>query len=105
SFSYVNYQTEKVAGSASGLSGLSTSVFATRNGVYVFAANQQAHILTVINQGGGSSAQLSLPGVYRVSVNPGGTAALAFVQNSDYAYYPEQLSTQQGIAYSGGPST
>ena len=43
--------------------------------------------------------------MYRVSVNPGGTAALAFVQNSDYAYYPVQLSTQQGIAYSGGPAT
>jgi hypothetical protein len=105
SLSYINYQTEKAAGSASGLSGQSSSVFETRNGAYVFAANQQAHILTVINQGGGSSAQLSLPGVYRVSVNPGGTAALAFVQNSDYAYYPLQLSTQQGIAYSGGPST
>jgi hypothetical protein len=105
SLSYINYQTEKAAGSASGLSGLSTSIFLTRSGSFVFAANQQAHILTVINQGGGSSAQLSLPGVYRVSVNPGGTAALAFVQNSDYAYYPVQLSTQQGIAYSGGPAT
>ncbi|MGP8253814.1 MAG: hypothetical protein ACLQHF_17430 [Terracidiphilus sp.] len=105
SFTYINYQTEKAAGTASGLSGPSSSIFETRNAGYVFAANQQAHILTVVNQAGGSSAQLSLPGVYRVSVNPGGSAGLAFVQNSDYAYYPVQLSVQQGIAYSGGPST
>jgi len=105
SFSFINYQTEKANGSASGLSGLSSSIFGTRNGQYVFAANQQAHLLTVINQGGGGSAQLSLPGVYRVSVNPGGSAAIAFVQNSDYAYFPVQLTVQQGIAYSGGPAT
>lgn len=105
SLAFINYQTEKAAGSASGLSGLSSSIFETRNGSYVIAANQQAHILTVINQGGGSSAQLSLPGVYRVSVNPGGSAALAFVQNSDYAYYPVQLTAQQGTSYSGGAST
>ncbi len=105
SFSFINYQTEKAAGSATGLSGLSSSIFTTRNGNYVFAANQQAHLFTIISQAGGSSASLSLPGVYRVSVNPGGSAVLAFVQNSDYAYYPVQLTTQQGTAYSGGPST
>jgi hypothetical protein len=38
-------------------------------------------------------------------VNPGGTMALAFVQNSNYAYYPRQLTTAQTLAYSGGPST
>jgi hypothetical protein len=48
---------------------------------------------------------LSLPGVYRVSVNPGGSAALAFVQNSNYAYYPRKLTGAQTTAYSGGPST
>jgi hypothetical protein len=48
---------------------------------------------------------LSLPGVYRVSVNPGGSVALAFTQNSDYAYYPIQLTTAQSLAFSGGPST
>jgi hypothetical protein len=105
SFTYVNYQTEKTSGSASGLTGLSSSIFVTRSQLFVFAANQQAHLLTVVNQGSGVTTTLSLPGVYRVSVNPGGSAALAFVQNSNYAYYPVQLSTQQGIAYSGGPTT
>ena len=105
SFTFINYQTERTAGSTSGLSGTSSSIFATRNGSYVFAANQQSHLFTVANQSGGGSVSLNLPGVYRVSVNPGGTAVLAFVQNSDYAYFPVQLTTQQGIAYSGGPST
>jgi hypothetical protein len=40
-----------------------------------------------------------------VSVNPGGTAALAFVQNSNYVYYPLKLTAAQTINYSGGPST
>jgi len=58
-----------------------------------------------VNQGNGASYPLSLPGVYRVSVNPGGSMALAFVENSNYAYYPRQLTTAQSLAYSGGPST
>jgi hypothetical protein len=48
---------------------------------------------------------LNLPGVYRVSVNPGGSAALAFAQNSNYVYYPRKLTAAQSTAYSGGPST
>ena len=43
--------------------------------------------------------------MYRVSANPGGSVALAFVQNSNYVYYPVQLTAAQTIAYSGGPST
>ena len=43
--------------------------------------------------------------MYRVSVNPGGSVALAFVQNSNYAYYPRQLTAAQTVAYSGGPAT
>ena len=77
----------------------------TRSGTYVFAANQASHVLTIANRANGSSYPLSLPGVYRVSVNPGGTMALAFVQNSNYAYYPRQLTTAQSAAFSGGPST
>ncbi len=89
----------------SGLNGYSSSIFITRNQTYVFAASQASHVLTVVNQSTGSSFPLSLPGVYRVSVNPGGSMALAFVQNSNYAYYPRQLTSGQTIDYSGGPST
>jgi hypothetical protein len=43
--------------------------------------------------------------VYRTSVNPGGSVALAFVQNSNYAYYPRKLTAAQSTAFSGGSST
>ena len=84
----------------------SSSIFITRNQTYVFAASQ-THACSHRRESGRTAPRLrlSLPGVYRVSVNPGGSVALAFVQNSNYAYYPRQLSTAQSIAYSGGPST
>ena len=105
SLTVADYQTEKTTGNVSGLNGLSSSIFMTRSGTYVFAASQASHVLTVANRGNGSSYPLSLPGVYRVSVSPGGTMALAFVQNSNYVYYPRQLTTEQSLSYSGGPST
>jgi hypothetical protein len=105
SFTLINYGQEKINGSVGGLNGLSSSIFITRNQNYVFAANQQATVLTVVNQATGASTLLSLPGVYRVSVNPGGSVALAFVQNSNYVYYPRLLTSAQTIAYSGGQTT
>ncbi len=105
SFDLVNYAAEKSAGAVTGLNGLSSSIFITHNQSYVFAASQVLHVLTVVNQTNGSSFPLDLPGVYRVSVNPGGSVALAFVQNSNYVYYPRQLSAAQSTSYSGGPTT
>ena len=105
SLTLVNYEKEATAGSVGGLSGFSSSVFVTRNQNYAFAANQASHVFTAVNQASGASVPLSLPGVYRVSVNPGGSVALAFVQNSNYLYYPVQLTAAQTLTYSGGPST
>jgi hypothetical protein len=105
SLTLANYQSEKTTGTVSGLNGPSSSIFITRNQAYVFAASQTAHALTIVNQAAGASNALSLPGIYRVSVNPGGSVALAFVQNSNYAYFPIQLTTAQTLAYSGGPAT
>lgn len=105
SLTLADYQTEKTSGTVSGLNGQSSSIFVTRNRKYVIAASQALHVITIIDQSTGGSYPLSLPGVYRVSVNPGGTMALAFVQNSNYVYFPRQLSAAQSLAYSGGPST
>ena len=105
SFIPVNYAQENTGGAVSNLNGPSSSIFITRNQAYVFAASQSAHVFTVVYRSTGGSYALSLPGVYRVSVNPGGSAALAFVQNSNYAYYPRQLTSAQTISYSGGPTT
>jgi hypothetical protein len=105
SLALIDYQKETATGNQSGLNGLSSSVFLTRNKTFVFAANQQATVFTVVDKSTGGSYALSLPGVYRVSVNPGGTVAMAFVQNSNYAYYPIKLNASQTLAYSGGPTT
>jgi hypothetical protein len=105
SLALADYAAEKTDGTVSGLNGLSSSVFITRNRQYVFAASQGSHGLTVVNQSLGSSLGLGLSNVYRVSVNPGGSVALAFVQNSNFAYYPRQLTAAQSLSYAGGPTT
>ena len=105
SFTLADYAGEKTSGTVSGLNGLSASVFITRNRQFVFAASQSAHQFTIVNQAGGSAVGLALADVYRVSVNPGGSVALAFVENSPYVYYPRELTAAQTVSYSGGPST
>jgi len=106
SFTLVNYATESAAkGTVSGLNGLSSSIFISRSLSVVVAANQSTHVLTVVNAATAGSFPFNLPGVYRVSMNPGGSMALAFVQNSNYIYYLRQLTSAQTIAFSGGPSS
>jgi hypothetical protein len=105
SLTMVNYSKEDTSGSQKGLNGLSSSIFTTRNQAYTFAASQSAHVLTVLDQTNGGDYALSLPGVYRVSVNPGGSVAFAFVENSNFLYYTRKLTAAEGIAYSGGAST
>lgn len=107
SYIVINYQKESSGTSytTSQLNGLSSGIFVSRNQSYVVAASQAAHVVTVVDSTAGASYALSLPGVYRVSLNPGGSFALAFVQNSNYVYYPIKLTAQQTLAYSGGSST
>jgi hypothetical protein len=107
SFDLIDYSQETTSSSSTvnGLTGLSSSIFISRTQVFAVAANQSYTRLTVVNRSTGGVYTFSLPGVYRVSMNPGGSVALAFVQNSNYAYYPLQLTSAQTIAYSGGPGT
>lgn len=105
SLTMISYAKESTSGSISGLNGPSDSVFLTRNQSYAFAANEAAHVFTVVDKVSGNSYPFSLPGVYRVSVNPGGSAAVAFVRNSNYVYYPRKLTSAQTISYSAGPNS
>ena len=105
SLTFVNYATEAITGNASGLPGLSSSIFTTRSEAYTFAANLGSHLFTVLDKNAGVNYSFNLPNVYRVSVNPGGSVALAFVQNSNYVFYPRKLTSAQTIAFSGGPNT
>jgi hypothetical protein len=92
----INYATEQGGTAISSLPGVSSSVFATSSGQYVFAANQPAQYVTVIDRVIGAQVALNLPNVYKVSVNPSGTVALAFVQNSNYAYRFIRLQQPNG---------
>lgn len=105
SFTTVDYQKESASSSQSGLPGASSSIFVTRNQNFIFAANQSSHIISVIDRSATVANTLSLPGVYRLSVNPGGSVFIAFVQNSNYAYYGLKLNASQTLAFSGGPTT
>ncbi len=105
SLTLAGYAGEKTVGNVSGLAGLSSSIFITRNEAFVFAVSQSSHQFTIVNQSQGSSIGLALSNVYRVSVNPGGSVALAFVENSPYVYYPRELTAAQTVTFSGGPST
>lgn len=105
SFTLANYAGEKTSGTVSGLPGLSSSIFVTRNQAFVFAVSQSSHQFTIVNQSSSSSIGLSLPNAFRVSVNPGGSVALVFVQNSPYVYYPRELTAAQTLNYSAGPSS
>jgi hypothetical protein len=91
SFNLVNYAKESNIGSK--LTALSSSIFISRAETFIIAANQQSSQLTVVDEVGGKQYSLSLPGVNHVSMNPGGTVMLAFVQNSNYAYYPRKLTS------------
>ncbi len=105
SLTMINYAKEASASGQKGLNGLSSSIFTTRNQEFTFAASQTSHVLTVLDQASGGTYGLNLPGVYRVSVNPGGSMAVAFVQNSNYGYYTRKLSASQTLAYSAGPAS
>lgn len=103
SFTLINYASEKVAGSVSGLSGPSSSIFITRDGKYVYAANQTSHLITIVDRSTKGVTSLSLPGVYRISVNAGGTVVLAFIQNADTVYSVVQLNKAEQQAAIGNP--
>ena len=98
SFSLVNYAKESAAGSAATFSGLSSSIFVSRSLLYAIAANQQTHVLSIADKAAGRSYSLGLPGVYKVSMNPGGSVMLAFVENSNYAYYLRKLQASDAAS-------
>jgi hypothetical protein len=96
SYALLNYASEKQNTTVS-LPGQSSGVFISRDERYVFAANQTAHTLTVQDRQLGTSYGLNVPNVYRVSTNPSGSAALAFVQDSNLVYSVFKLQTNQKV--------
>jgi hypothetical protein len=95
SLTLISYAQEKVNSTISIPGGLSSTtqplpyngVFISRDLGFVYAANPANHVISVVNQTGNNpiSLTLNLPNAYGISVNPGGTVALAFVQNATQA--------------------
>jgi hypothetical protein len=98
SYALLNYASEKQTITIS-LPGASSGVFISRDQRYVFAANQTAHTLTVQDRGSATPGTYSLnvPNIYRVSINPSGSAALVFVQDSNLVYSVYKLQTNQKV--------
>jgi hypothetical protein len=102
----VNYASETSGVAISGISGPASSIFGAQNLNYYVAANQQVHALTIIDRTtGGGSFPLDVPGIFRVSINPSGTVALGFLQNSNAVYSIVRLTQNQQAQLKGGPST
>ena len=95
SYVSVNYQKEAAAGTIVAFGALSSSIFTSRSGAYVISASQTAHSVSIFDRAAGKSYALGLPGVYKVSMNPGGSVMMAFVENSNYAYYPRKLQSTE----------
>jgi hypothetical protein len=93
SLALISYAQEKVSGSVSIPGSLSSStegvpyngVFISRDLGYVYAANPATHTISVVNRNNSSALTLNLPNAYGISVNPGGTIALVFIENATQA--------------------
>ncbi|HET8637968.1 MAG TPA: hypothetical protein VFL96_14065, partial [Acidobacteriaceae bacterium] len=81
-FVMVSYAQEKTGAGIKLPPGTSSSIFIDRARQFVYAANSDLHVLVVADLTKNTSYVLNLPNVYKVSINPGGTIALAFVRNS-----------------------
>ncbi|MGA7521749.1 MAG: hypothetical protein WBW84_04670 [Acidobacteriaceae bacterium] len=110
SLTLVSYSQEKVNATISIPGGLSSSTeVSPYNGIaisrdlsYVYAANPANHVISVVDRITGTSLTLNLPNAYGISVNPGGTVALAFVQNATQA---SSVSDDPTVNPSLDPST
>ncbi len=91
----VSYAQEKVSQTLTIPGGYANSVFISHDLNYVYAASDANHVVSVYDAPAKGSYVLNLPNVNSVSVNPGGTIALAFVENSTQG---ASQSTQGGTA-------
>lgn len=93
SLAIVNYAKESAI-DFKGVTGLSSSIFVSNDLRYAFSANQIQHVLEVVDTEGPSVA-LNLPNAFRVSINPGASVVLVFVQDSDLVYSVLRLQNNQ----------
>ncbi|MBS1814267.1 MAG: hypothetical protein JSS87_05280 [Acidobacteria bacterium] len=98
----VDYGKEQSVGQAASLGSKVSDVFVPSDGAYVYAAQETTGTFIVSDRTALKSANaegvnynLSLPGVYKIAVNPSHTVVLAMVRNSNQLYRLIKLNTEQ----------
>ncbi len=94
----INYGTEAQATSvlsAASFAALPTSLFVPSDRAFVYAAQETAGLFLVADAGAGANYNFSLPGAYRVAVNPAHTVVLVMTRNTDNVYRLLRLNTDQ----------
>ena len=102
--SSVNYATEAASSLllAPATNAIASSIFASTSRQWIVAAQPDLHELEMYDASTTPTAfLLNLPNVYRVSINPGGTIALAFLQNSNLVYSVVHLTSAQQAQFVG----
>ncbi len=95
SLTAIDYGKEATGGSAGTFVPKNTSLGLSETNTRIFAALQSLGEIAVIDNSNGRVYYLQLPNVYRMSVNQGGTIALASVRNSNQLYRVLKLNTNQ----------
>ncbi len=96
SYVLVSYSQESAGSPINIPGGLASSVFIDRARDFVYATNGATHVVSIVDTQHGKSYELNVPNAYQVSINPGGTVALVFVQNAN-----QGPNTKIGSAPSG----
>ena len=94
----INYGTEAQGTAVLGtnaFAALPTSLFVPSDRAFVYAAEETAGLFLVADIGAGVNYNFSLPGAYRVAVNPAHTVVLVMTRNNDNVYRLLRLNTDQ----------
>ncbi len=100
----VNYGTEAVTGSPGSFPGATSLAISPTFG-HIYAAEQAAGQLIILDNTTGRNFALNLPNVYQVVVNTGDTVALAMVRNSNTVYRVVKLNATNAATGAYATST
>ncbi len=96
----INYSKESSVGAAASFGSQPSSAAAAPNGTLFAGASEQAGVLYVT--AGGATYPLILPNVYKVVIDPGATAVLAMVRNSNALYRVVKIPASNTTNYPPG---
>ena len=94
----INYGTEAFTNAtlaSSVFAALPTSLYVPSDRAFAYAAEETAGLFLVDDLGAGVQYNFSLPGAYRIAVNPSHTVVLIMTRNTDNVYRLLRLNTGQ----------